>query len=148
MRIYSIVNPSDPYTLKADLFEYAAIACLLLGNGAYGLQDEDGQTAVPIMIFGGHEEWFKAKFGSGLNELFDLIDWNKLADCLDTVLYGNFKDREMVEKTVPLLPESARDQWLTEWHDRHGSANDIGKSAKGWSERIRAKSHELNRGAG
>ena len=41
--LYEIINPSDPYTLKADDFKIAAAACLILGDGQYGLESEDGK---------------------------------------------------------------------------------------------------------
>ena len=86
--VYEIVNPSDPYTLEADDLSLAAIACILLGEGQYSLRTQDGETAMPLFIFGGHNEWFIKKFGVDVQSLHDSI-WNNslpaLAACLESV---------------------------------------------------------------
>jgi len=38
VRLWEIVNPSDPYTFRAPDFKVAAVVALWLGNGTYGLR--------------------------------------------------------------------------------------------------------------
>ena len=65
---FDLINPSDPYTLEADDFEIAAVAVCLLGNGKYPADalgdDADKGNNVPAFLFGGHDEWFAARFGA------------------------------------------------------------------------------------
>lgn len=69
---YEIVNPSDKCFLTAPTLLVAALAVALLGDGKYGLKDhETGETAVPLFIFGGHDEWFQSQFGSTFEQLLD-----------------------------------------------------------------------------
>jgi hypothetical protein len=85
---FEIVNPSDPYTLQADDLRIAALACVLLGEGQYALRSEDGETAVPLFIFGGHDTWFVEKFGATLQHVYDSIVADSLpalAACLESV---------------------------------------------------------------
>lgn len=68
MSVYEIVNPSDPYTMQGE-FRPCAMATILLGKGAYVLQDEQGETVVPIMFLGGSEEWSQKTFGQALADV-------------------------------------------------------------------------------
>lgn len=85
---FEIVNPSDPYTMQADDLRIAALACILLGEGKYGLRSEDGSTAMPLFILGGHDAWFVEKFGATLQHVYDSIVADSLpalAACLESV---------------------------------------------------------------
>ena len=55
--IYEIINPSDTVTIEADDVDVARAACLAIGGGKYGLEDEQGDQAMPVMLFGGYEDW-------------------------------------------------------------------------------------------
>lgn len=44
MSKYEIINPSDKCFIYADDVRLAKIACLYLGNGFYGLRDENGEA--------------------------------------------------------------------------------------------------------
>ena len=67
MMKFNLVNPSDPYTLEADDFEIGAVVVCLLGNGKYPADalgdDANKGNNVPPFLFGGHDEWFEARFG-------------------------------------------------------------------------------------
>lgn len=64
--IYEVINPSDPVTLEAEDVEVAQVVCLLLGNGAYALRDEDGKEVMPLFVIGGLDEWAEQnKFDMG-----------------------------------------------------------------------------------
>ncbi|RRU90009.1 hypothetical protein EGJ24_01155 [Stenotrophomonas maltophilia] len=67
MTTYTIINPSDPYTLIADDLVLAAISVCLLGSGKYALEAADGSEGVPFFLFGGHDEWFAAHGAGSLD---------------------------------------------------------------------------------
>ena len=56
MKLFEVVNPSDPITFEADDPDIARFAALVLGNGRLGVTDEDGETVLPLYIFGMSEE--------------------------------------------------------------------------------------------
>lgn len=94
---FEISNPSDYCTMKARDLEVAAVAVCILGNGAYGLDGigKDEGKGVPIFLFGGHDEWFKEKFGRTLDESETLMESKpaELADCLESVSYRQGRER-------------------------------------------------------
>ena len=53
---YEIINPSDKCFIHADDEQLAKVVGIYLGNGMYGLQDEDGNTV--LHIFESLEEAF------------------------------------------------------------------------------------------
>jgi hypothetical protein len=66
--ILDIINPSDACTMVTDDREAGAIACVLLGNGQYGLKQLDAVAGdipfeVPLFLLGGHDEWWTRTFG-------------------------------------------------------------------------------------
>lgn len=68
--IYELINPSDAIYFDGD-FELPVMgaAVALLGEGKYGLKDDQDRLIVPMWLFGGSEEWF-ADLGTTLdNEL-------------------------------------------------------------------------------
>jgi len=56
MKLFEVINPSDPITFEADDPDIAALAGLLLGSGRYGVVDEDGNEALPLYLFGMSDE--------------------------------------------------------------------------------------------
>ncbi len=88
MTTYTIINPSDPYTLIADDLVLAAISVCLLGSGKYALEAADGSEGVPLFLFGGHDEWFAAhgagSFDTALNTAVEQRP-EALAAVLDSV---------------------------------------------------------------
>lgn len=49
MKKYEIINPSDKCFIYADDERLAKIACVVLGRGWYGLENENGETVINIM---------------------------------------------------------------------------------------------------
>lgn len=73
---FTIINPSDPYTMEASCLMVAAVAICLLGEGAYALKGigaDIGQN-VPLFLLGGHEEWFTKTFGMGFRAALEKVD--------------------------------------------------------------------------
>ena len=90
--VYEIINPSDRCTLASANFANAACACLLIGDGAYGLNPVDGKgEEMPIFIFGGSQKWFAEKFDADVQKYFD-DHRHEIADVLDSVMTGNRND--------------------------------------------------------
>lgn len=132
--IFEIINPSDPYTLEANDFEVASVAVVLLGQGAYGMKQLDGDKSleIPIMMFGGADQWFTDNFGDNAETVIGRVVNEKclqLADILDSVRIGGLEDREK--------GEDYRDQ-------RRSSLNDIGRRANLYTKNLREKASDTN----
>ena len=88
---FEIINPSDACTMYAPDLEVAAVAVSFLGDGKYpleGLDDAAGQ-GVPAFLFGGHDEWFSAKFGMSFQDTAEHVLYHRneeLATALDSVM--------------------------------------------------------------
>jgi len=142
--LFTIINPSDPYTIEAPTMKVAAAACVLLGNGSYAFKPLEGEGAVevPIFFIGGHDEWFNENFGANTETVCgDVIDNFKgqLADCLDSAMYGNRADRAEFERlTEHCSPEERQKLRIERNRNRHGSLNDIGGRAHAYAKNLRA----------
>jgi len=129
--LFDLINISDAYTFKAEHLECAAVVTALLGSGQYSAKQMDGDAEVPFFMFGGHDEWFQQHFGHDMYTALRL--WTserktELIEALNSVLIG---DRREYERTLPLLADDKREEWIAGWHDRHRSSlNDIGGRAK------------------
>lgn len=124
---WEVVNPSDPYTIKA-----AAAAVLLIGRGQMGLtpEHEDGKH-MPVFLLGGSEEWMADVFGpsrpgecDGLNR-FVLEHGREIADCLDSWTYGGVRKRRMYEAAMAAIDDSAkRAEFRARWNGELSGLND------------------------
>lgn len=116
---FNIINPSDPYTMEADDLEVAAVAVCLLGNGKYPLdalgEDANKDNSVPAFLFGGHDEWFQARFGGTYEEIAERAI-NQRSDALARAL-----------ESVTLQAA------------RRSSMNNIGGRALEFAQAVRAK---------
>ena len=137
--VYEITNPSDPYTIEGDDLAVVCVATILLGHGAYGLCTANGERAMPVLLFGGHELWFTEKFGSTLEELLPATPYARIADCLDTVLIGSFRERQEYHRTLQLIDDPEKRLLYSErWHEgRRSSLNDIGGMARRLAKALR-----------
>lgn len=133
MKTYEVINMSDHYTIQSDDFRNACIACLLLGEGNYGLKEVGGDEKMPIFIFGGSEKWIKDNFNCNVNELFESADMHAIADVLDSIVIGDRKDFESAVSSIRSV--SARKAFIADWNDRkRSSMNDIGGRARKLAE--------------
>jgi len=82
---YTLINPSDPYTLEADDLSVAALVCCLLGDGKYALADAEGKTIVPTFIFSDPDDWFRQEFGTTVGETMHTADPRALVACFESV---------------------------------------------------------------
>ncbi len=93
---FNLVNPSDPYTFEADDFEIAAVAVCLLGVGKYPANalgdDANKSNNVPAFLFGGHDEWFRARFGGSFEDVAERCLKGRgvaVAQALESVTLGS-----------------------------------------------------------
>jgi len=83
---YEIINPSDKCFLEHPDRKIAITACLVLGHGLYGLKDEQGETVLPILRFGGAKEFLTEEFGStDAYTHFLASNYEGIADALESV---------------------------------------------------------------
>jgi hypothetical protein len=137
--ICEIINPSDAYTLEADDFDVACVAVAILGNGAYGLEADDGRKSP---VFFGWDDWFAAR---GIVELGPYVEAHReeIARVLGSVMIGDRRQRADADAMLAMLPEGRRAEWLAGRHDRHRSSmNDIGSKAARVAERMRRTTSE------
>lgn len=142
--LYEIINPSDPYTLEADDPKSAALACLLLGEGGYGLIPIDSEEPeVPIMLLWSEKDiaaWWEKTFGPGETwQEYLAANREKVADVLDSVLVGSVADRKTYFHAMTLIESEEgrrafREKYLD---DRRTSLNNIGARAWKLAEALR-----------
>lgn len=69
MKKYEIINPSDKCFIYAEDVRLAKIVCILLGQGWYGLKDENGEQVMGVFeTFGSALEIEEAKAGQFIAE--------------------------------------------------------------------------------
>lgn len=134
--LFSITNPSDPYTMEAPDLEIAACAVALLGRGAYGLQELSGDKSgnVPPFPVTGHDEWFTRQFGRNFDATLNYVVEQRgeaLAKALASVFIGTPADKRAFEHDArDCADEDAFHALLTARHDAlRKSLNDIGRQA-------------------
>ena len=139
--IYEIINPSDPYTMVCKDVRIAQAAGLLLGNGKYGLRDEDGKDTLPLLLFGTALPWVAKEFGS-MEEFQEYIGANliEIANCLETVMSFGREERVAYDEAIKTMaPEQAK-AYRDKVHDKNRSSmNDIGGYAWQLAENMREK---------
>lgn len=133
--VWEIINPSDPYTMEADDFEVATVACYTLGGGRMGLREIGGAArTVPVMLFGWDRAWFAEHFGCDELVLVQRVRSTKadaLASAFESCMIGRASDRASYRKGLELIDDpEKRLAWRDHWHDeRRSSLNDIGRVA-------------------
>jgi hypothetical protein len=142
MKYYTLINPSDGYTLKAEEDKIAIVAAALVGNGAYALDDELGNDVLPIFFRGGVDEYIANRFGETTSRI---INDNLLAvaDCLESFAICGIKQRKLYDAALDLMSEEARAQWRELWHDRNRtSLNNIGSRAWAYAQKARDRARQ------
>lgn len=134
LKLYELVNPSDPYTFRAPNIQVAGAAVALLSTsfGATCLEDGDDETT-PILF--GWKEWCDSH---GIDGPWIKAHKEEIADALDSFLIGGKNERADVETMLAELPEEKREEWRAKRQDRHRSSmNRIGEAAYRLAKRIR-----------
>ncbi len=115
---------------------------LWLSEGHYGLLDEQGNLVLPVLAFGGAEEWYAGRFGRSLEEGLDRaknpVFRAQVVACLRSFLVGGSRDRRIVEDALARMDSEAdRAEWLAARHDANRtSMTDIGGIAARLADRI------------
>jgi hypothetical protein len=139
--LYSIVNPSDPYTIEASSLDVAAMVAILIGQGNYPFKSLGDGEDVPSFNFGGGDEWCRGHFKEDLMEMSNRVMDTKLrdvADCLDSVLYGDEQDRvEFLATTKDMDRPNFEAERAMRQLDRCSSMNDIGSLAYRMAAKLR-----------
>lgn len=85
---YEIINPSDKCYISSENEKVAKYACLLIGNGMYGLHNaETGESVFPAYIFAMSVEQILLEFGEPLGDFFE-HNKKEIAECLNTFEYA------------------------------------------------------------
>lgn len=133
-----IINPSDAVCIEHADPLVLAVAILILGEGHYGAEAEEGDIDCPIFLFGGFEAWWAKK---EIGTFGDYIGTHgtDIAAALDTVTYGHFRDyREAQDAIAKMSPEDGA-AWMAKRNDaRRSSMNNIGARAALLAKRFRA----------
>ena len=140
VKIYEIINPSDPYTIKGSDEALVCVATFYLGDGAWGLReldkdgsDVEGDMTLPIFRFGGDwKSWFLDTHKIADVEGYIKKNAGKLADCLETVLIGSPRARTALEAMLAAISdEKERKKAHDAYADKmRSSLNDIGSCAQ------------------
>jgi hypothetical protein len=122
---FTIINPSDDYTIDCATLEIAAVACLTIGRGKYAFKQDGGSIEIPTFLFGGYQDWFMKTFKESVDDVFERVmkEPLKLADAFDSVLIKGCKTKEDSDK-------------------KRSSLNDIGQYAWDMASTIRRKVRE------
>ena len=105
MTTFSIINPSDCFTMEADDLKVAQMATNILGGGMYGLS-QGGQTVLGIPQTA---EWLKENFGNHTAWLDAHID--ALIAALDSVkLDGVRSSVNCIDKSAQRFAQQLRER--------------------------------------
>lgn len=127
--IYDLVNMSDAVTFVGDDDTLAGAAVLVLGRGRYGLNNENGDSVLPLMLFGGLDEWLKER---SIADFDGYLAANRIgiAGFLDTARYCDVSERKRYGDAVKMDD------------DRRSSLNNIGAACKQIAEHLREREKE------
>lgn len=135
---YNLVNPSDPVTFEAPDLKIAALVTLILGHGQYAADPyDDSAEGVPLMPFGGAEEWWNEHFQEPMENAWK-SDRERLAAALRSVCYGSITDRELYDSALRAITDAEkRAGFIAEWNDcNRSSMNNIMGLAHSIAERL------------
>lgn len=85
---YEIINPSDKCFITCDNEKVAKFCVILLGNGMYGLRQENGETVDGCFRLFDTEENLNADF-DGSFEQFGKDHAQEIANCFKTFEYAS-----------------------------------------------------------
>ena len=88
--LFEIINPSDKCFLESDNPEAVSAAVAFLGNGQYGLKDENDKKYPAFGILG-HDinaDW-KEEYGRTIQDYMDTNPYADIAKALSTFRYNS-----------------------------------------------------------
>lgn len=107
MAIYDIVNPSDPVTIEAEDREVAQLVCLMLGSGAYALDDEQGEQVLPLFLGDGTFEPWAHEHAFDVQRITD-EKRQAIVACLRSAMCADINDRAAITAAVNGDPAALR----------------------------------------
>ena len=135
--ILEIMNPSDACTIESDDIVVAGLAIALISNGQYALDNEKGETVVPIFFLGGFKDWLKEHNVSDVDKYID-EKHTKMADVLASIVYGGFTDRQLFNLATKDMPPDKLLEYRKEWNDKkRSSLNDISTVCLRYADKLR-----------
>ena len=126
---YNLINPSDPYTFEAPDLITAAVSVCLLGNGKYPADalgaDANLSNNIPCFLFGGHDEWFQARFGATFEATTERMLKERPGDlvgCLKSVKLGSAKRSSMnnIGGRAREMAQAIREKYMNPAHPPGG----------------------------
>lgn len=139
-KLYEIINPSDEVHIEAADQMVACVAILFLGEGKYGLQNEHGESILPLFFFGGHEGWLAQRGVPDLPEYL-VTNVDAIADVLDTATLGSARDYAFYKSAVEAIDDPVkREAFREQWDDKkRSSSNNICAAARSLARALRAR---------
>ena len=135
--LYNLINPSDPYTFRAEDQETAALAVFCLGP-AYGAENLSGTGSgdVPVLLFSDPKVWYQEQFGRTPDEGLEAKK-PAVIRALKSFILGNERDRKRYEAAMACIREpERREVFGREWRDGRTSMNNIGLRAEKMAEAL------------
>jgi hypothetical protein len=121
--LYEIVNPSDPITFEAEDPKVATAVGILLGRGAFSVED----------TFGDYEKW------NSENRL-------AVAEALESVMVCEISDRRALNAEFEGLSRDEKVARLRRFNDeQRSSMNDIAGAAFSAAEQLRKTQEQRSR---
>lgn len=148
--IYDIVNPSDAVTIEAGDSVLASIAIIVLGNGQYGLYDEDGRTVLGIFALSTPEKLIEWLRDNGVEDTkmdeFYAKNGDEIATILESIVYGDASDRKAITALTESMTKTDRLKAVAKYNDsKRSSMNDIGTAALELAKGFRKKVQEAKK---
>lgn len=142
-KLYEIINPSDPVRVESEDQTVACVAVALLGEGRYGLRNEDGDSVLPPLFLGGTEQWLASV---GIASLDEYVETNAsaIATVLESATLGSAKDFAFFKSAMAAIDDPAkRKAFREEWDDKkRSSENNICAWAHELAQRFRKRATE------
>jgi hypothetical protein len=139
MKVYRLINPSDPYTFKAPSIEVAGVVACLLSTGFGAESEDDNDERTPVLF--GWQEWLDDR---GIDSKWVSEHSAEIADAYESFLIGGLHERADVESMLAALPPKKREKWRAERQDRHRtSLNQIGEAAYKMAKKFRKAAEQV-----
>ncbi len=138
LKLYELINPSDPYTFYAESLQVAGLVACTLSH-CFGAREIESGEQTPILI--GWKLWFDSW---GVDDVWIKANASQIADAFDSFLIGSCSDRKLIEETLAELPEDARKRFIERRQERNRSSlNRIGEAAYEYGKQFRKFAESL-----
>ena len=135
MKLFRLINPSDPYTFYAPSIEVAGLAVCML-SPQYGAAQVGGENPEQTPIMFGWDLWLQDR---GINQQWIGEHQLEVAAALESVLIGDPGERRDLDELQKRMTAEEWTEYIAERHDRlRTSMNDIGGFAHALAARLRA----------